>query len=292
MLVIIRKAVFACSLIFFSGAGLATSPHYQYEIAGTYLDTEYGQKSQSKNFSFSFERYFKPIEFKTYPYAEAAFFERTGSVKFSFGRAIDNTPEIDHKNILIGLSVSYMAKESPVKITGRLETLDGEYKQDYKSLDYATDNFGVSVGAYVTKELLAEFSFDKSNTRVSRFLVSLDQQEVLQLGLEVKWVKKITNNQAVGLRVNFYNQNYAHSEVDVSSSSIAGDFYVTLRNNVGAEMTTVDDSEYGTTTIYTYYLRSFITRNFSIDAAYTTVSEEDPAFENGTGYSIRVQKRF
>jgi hypothetical protein len=292
ILVMLRKSVLACSLIFFSGTGFAATPHYQYEITGSYFNTEYGQQLQSQNFSFSFERYFKPIKLNAYPYAEADFFDRTGSVKFSFGRSVDDTPEVDHKNIFLGLSVSYMAKQSPVKITGRLETVDGEYKQDYKSLDYATDNFGISVEGYATKELMVGFSFDKSKTRISRFLISLDEQEVLQLGLGVKWVKIITTNQAVGLRVNFYNQDYAHSDVDVSSSTVSGDFYITLRNNIGAELTKVDDSEYGTTTIYTYYFRSFITRNFSVDAAYTISSEENPDYEDGTGYSIRIQKRF
>ncbi len=286
--------VFIALVLFFNTTTAnAAEDQYQAEISALYNHHESSDDFKMDIAGISGEFFFSPVNTKEHPYAEAAFLERVGSVFVaSFLSDIKGTG-LTADGITYDIGVNLAQPGFPLAV--QLVYMTSDYDYDQPSASFESNLYGISLGNYVTDNLMAGVEYSSSKSEWSNSLFPTMTWKSKDYGLFARYAGELSEGKHVSLEGSL---GQSKSEDDIESEKnanigLAADYFFNraLSAGIGIERSSGDSqTEEGMT--YTANVRYFITSQFSLQAAYDRFLNSNAGVASDWSYTLGAAVRF
>ena len=233
-----KKSLFAVLISSSIGTAFASDP-FQYEVGGSYINTEF-----SNNYNVNGTYFLAPLSNGDGPYAEAAFLNRASSISGSFNRS-----ELDHSTPFFSgvnswsVGGIYQLEGTDFFIDGNVSRFngDGEFSYRLGGGYYIQDDWSVSLSSV----------FD-------------DDVEYLGTTIATKKIWATDFGEFVNLDV-----AYTNNDKGPDNYSVGADFYVTPRLGFGLAHSWFDDIDDIGDAATTFSVDSFVTETVRVSGNLT-----------------------
>lgn len=247
-------------------------------------------------YGFTGEVFFLPVDTASHPFAEAAFFERAGSVYFSIAQIEQKAGTLEGTGPELLLAVNYAKPGFPLAIQASFEESKLHYTAG-SSGDLKTDRYGISLGNYFTNGLLAGVGFDRSKINDLSNPFRVIDADVLGCQLFLKYVHELDRGRGIKLEAKTgWSRTADDQRNDISSSilsmSIVYYWTQTVSTGIGFRYTGGVYVPQGQT--YTANVDYFISPRFSVKGVYERfqASRPDDIYGDSNSYNITLAARF
>jgi hypothetical protein len=286
--------VFVSLVLFFYTAAANAAEDYQAEISALYNHHEASDDFKMDMAGISGEFFFSPVNMKDHPYAEAAFLERVGSVYVaSFLSDVKGTGSTGD-GITYDIGVNLAQPGFPLAVQLVYMTSDYDYDAP-SSASFESNSYGISIGNYVTDNLMAGVEYFSSKSEMSSSVFPTMTWKSKDYGLFARYAGELSEGKHVSLEGSL---GQSKSEDDIESEkntniALAADYFFNraLSAGIGIERSSGDaQTEEGMT--YTANVRYFITSQFSLQAAYDRFLNSNAGVASDWSYTLSAAVRF
>lgn len=261
---------------------------YQTESFGAYehIDMD-GAKSNSAAISGKY--YFKSVQTRSAPLAEAAFLDKASSIGggYSYSKIKDDEDLVDFQFNALGLESEIFIPDSQFYVSGALHrtnvkaTVHGLGSESDNGNGYEFEAGFLPINGLLLAVGVADFSESMNPVKIAKygFVTNFSNAAVVSgenddtaVSLRAKYVSEIA-----GYYTNLEAQTYIGDE---TSYRLGADLYLDPTLSIGLSFadSTADDSD----TIFNIRAQKFITPQFALGVGYTTVDDADSYGINGT----------
>ncbi|ENW07164.1 putative porin [Acinetobacter beijerinckii] len=261
---------------------------YQTESFGAYehIDMD-GAKSNSAAISGKY--YFKSVQTRSAPLAEAAFLDKASSIGggYSYSKIKDDEDLVDFQFNALGLESEIFIPDSQFYVSGALHrtnvkaTVHGLGSESDNGNGYEFEAGFLPINGLLLAVGVADFSESMNPVKIAKygFVTNFSNAAVVSgenddtaVSLRAKYVSEIA-----GYYTNLEAQTYIGDE---TSYRLGADLYLDPTLSIGLSFadSTADDSD----TIFNIRAQKFITPQFALGVGYTTLDDADSYGINGT----------
>lgn len=261
---------------------------YQTESFGAYehIDMD-GAKSNSAAISGKY--YFKSVQTRSAPLAEAAFLDKASSIGggYSYSKIKDDEDLVDFQFNALGLESEIFIPDSQFYVSGALHrtnvkaTVHGLGSESDNGNGYEFEASFLPINGLLLTVGVADFSESMNPVKIAKygFVTNFSNAAVVSgenddtaVTLRAKYVSEIA-----GYYTNLEAQTYIGDE---TSYRLGADLYLDPTLSIGLSFadSTADDSD----TIFNIRAQKFITPQFALGVGYTTLDDADSYGINGT----------
>lgn len=261
---------------------------YQTDSFGAYehIDMD-GAKSNSAAISGKY--YFKSVQTRSAPLAEAAFLDKASSIGggYSYSKIKDDEDLVDFQFNALGLESEIFIPDSQFYVSGALHrtnvkaTVHGLGSESDNGNGYEFEAGFLPINGLLLAVGVADFSESMNPVKIAKygFVTNFSNAAVVSgenddtaVSLRAKYVSEIA-----GYYTNLEAQTYIGDE---TSYRLGADLYLDPTLSIGLSFadSTADDSD----TIFNIRAQKFITPQFALGVGYTTVDDADSYGINGT----------
>ena len=261
---------------------------YQTESFGAYehIDMD-GAKSNSAAISGKY--YFKSVQTRSAPLAEAAFLDKASSIGggYSYSKIKDDEDLVDFQFNALGLESEIFIPDSQFYVSGALHrtnvkaTVHGLGSESDNGNGYEFEAGFLPINGLLLAVGVADFSESMNPVKIAKygFVTNFSNAAVVSgenddtaVSLRAKYVSEIA-----GYYTNLEAQTYIGDE---TSYRLGADLYLDPTLSIGLSFadSTADDSD----TIFNIRAQKFITPQFALGLGYTTLDDADSYGINGT----------
>lgn len=261
---------------------------YQTESFGAYehIDMD-GAKINSAAISGKY--YFKSVQTRSAPLAEAAFLDKASSIGggYSYSKMKDDEDLVDFQFNALGLESEIFIPDSQFYVSGALHrtnvkaTVHGLGSESDNGNGYEFEAGFLPINGLLLAVGVADFSESMNPVKIAKygFVTNFSNAAVVSgenddtaVSLRAKYVSEIA-----GYYTNLEAQTYIGDE---TSYRLGADLYLDPTLSIGLSFadSTADDSD----TIFNIRAQKFITPQFALSVGYTTVDDADSYGINGT----------
>ncbi|MDF2416227.1 putative porin [Acinetobacter beijerinckii] len=261
---------------------------YQTESFGAYehIDMD-GAKSNSAAISGKY--YFKSVQTRSAPLAEAAFLDKASSIGggYSYSKIKDDEDLVDFQFNALGLESEIFIPDSQFYVSGALHrtnvkaTVHGLGSESDNGNGYEFEAGFLPINGLLLAVGVADFSESMNPVKIAKygFVTNFNNAAVVSgenddtaVSLRAKYVSEIA-----GYYTNLEAQTYIGDE---TTYRLGADLYFdpTLSIGISFADSTADDSD----TIFNIHAQKFITPQFAVGVGYTTLDDTDSYGINGT----------
>ncbi len=284
----------AMMFFFYTIVANAAEDQYQAEISALYNHHEASDDFKMDIAGISGEFFFAPVNTKDHPYAEAAFLERAGSVFVASFLSDIKGAGATGDGITYDIGVNLAQPGFPLAVQLVYMTSDYDYDPP-SSATSESNSYGISLGNYVTDNLMAGVEYFSSKSESSGPFFPTMTWKSKDYGLFARYAGELSEGKHVSLEGSL---GQSKSEDDFESEkntniALAADYFFNraLSAGIGIERSSGDaPTEEGMT--YTANVRYFITPRFSLQAAYDRFLNSNAGVASDWSYTLGASVRF
>jgi|GEM_PF-4298620 len=249
--------------------------------------------------------YFTPVNTDNVPINAAAFLGKNSSIaviggyySYDYGKLIEAFDyEAKADSSIFGAEINYITPENPIIINLSYSTFDIDYGSSdwvYEDIDVKADHIGFGFGYYLTDNLAATLSYDKTSADYDWGLLS----DIGLLEDTTLYDNTVTADlQYVGQAENGYyfsvNPAWIHTTGDGEEAlnylQLAGEFYFNRKISTGLSVIqNINDNKYSEATVS---LEAYLTESAAMRISYNNVNGEDDDADENT-WSLDVTFNF
>ncbi|MDH4099616.1 MAG: putative porin [Nitrospirota bacterium] len=271
---------------------------YQSEISAKYYHLKDDDHNKVSRYTADANIFFSTVNTAGHPLAEAAFLERIGYASFQAGKydsKASGGPKA--RGPFYGVSTTYRKPNLPIALLASYTRTDIDYKSGFSG-DMKSDAYGVGVGYFLGKSLLAQANFvhSESDSKIDSPVSTTTKAKFNTYYLTGKYVKELGNGTAYNVAglLGMAQQDSSRSSRKTNwGYGISGDYYFNQKISLGANVT-IDSGENKSSEGIAAGLRlvNFINSQFAVKLGYSRFFAENSEGQDDNSYTVDVTLRF
>ena len=265
---------------------------YRTEIAAEYLRTDIGSDLKISVYGPLAEVFFQPVKTDDHSYAEAAFFERIGSVGVGVAKMDVEMFGVDGDGLMIIAGLTLAKPGFPLVFQAEYSTVDADFDAVDGTLE--SNAYELRVGNYFAGNLVAgiEYGYDKTDMEAPGFTST---SKDTSFGLFAKYVHELGQGAELALEGALGQSKSDDGTESLTNTDIAlsADYYFNRSLSAGAGIeTSSGDNELDEGNTYTARVRYFITPRFSAAASYDKFVAGNEGADDEKSLDLVIAARF
>lgn len=283
-----------CFFITFSSGIVYAQDSYQTEISAGYSHQEDENETETIQYGVGAEIHFSAVNTAGHPLAEADFLERIGSIAIVLGKnefKADSVIDIEADGPFYGALLTYAKPDFPIVLQAIYAKSELEFEPPW-NVDLTSEAYGLGIGYFLDKSLLAEVQYTHIDTEISSSNSSLSVDGYAFIG---KFVNELSNGTAYNLEGSIGIEQFDDESDDGSNTilGIAGDYYFNQKVSLGAgfALNSGDDKDDEGNT-YGLDLKAFLNSQLGVNVGYEQFIADNDEGEDEESYDVSLIVRF